>query len=90
MFMMNFGFVFFEMGKRVFLVDVDFQFNFIFGLIGMKVFEYFSRNVGMLMIRESEIEEIIVFVKENFDFILSYLNLLVKEIEIINVYNCER
>lgn len=56
----------------------------------MKVFEYFSRNVGMLMIRESEIEEIIVFVKENFDFILSYLNLLVKEIEIINVYNCER
>lgn len=87
---MNLGFALSEMGKRVLLVDVDPQFNLTFGLIGMKVLEHSSRNVGTLMTRESEIEETIVPVKENLDLIPSHLNLSAKEIEIINAYNRER
>lgn len=87
---MNLGFALSEMGKRVLLVDVDPQFNLTFGLIGMKVLEHSTRNVGTLMTRESEIEETIVPVKENLDLIPSHLNLSAKEIEIINAYNRER
>lgn len=87
---MNLGFALASMGKKVLLVDIDPQFNLTFSLIGMKVLECGENNVGTLMMRESDIRDTLISVRENLDLIPSHLNLSAKEIEIINAYNRER
>ncbi|MDI3474312.1 MAG: chromosome partitioning protein [Thermococcaceae archaeon] len=87
---MNLGFALASMGRKVLLVDIDPQFNLTFSLIGMKVLECGENNVGTLMMRESDIRDTLISVRENLDLIPSHLNLSAKEIEIINAYNRER
>ncbi|RLF91114.1 ParA family protein [Thermococci archaeon] len=87
---LNLGHALAKLGRRVLLVDIDPQFNLTFALIGMDVVEYENKNVGTLMTKESQIEEVIINVKDNLDLIPSHLTLSAKEIEILNSYNRER
>ncbi|MFA4646717.1 ParA family protein [Pyrococcus kukulkanii] len=87
---LNLGHALAKLGRRVLLVDIDPQFNLTFALIGMDVVEYENKNIGTLMTKESQIEEVIINVKENLDLIPSHLTLSAKEIEILNSYNRER
>ncbi|ASJ17373.1 hypothetical protein A3L04_09970 [Thermococcus chitonophagus] len=87
---LNLGHALAKLDRKVLLVDIDPQFNLTFALIGMDVVNYEDKNVGTLMTKESQIDEVIINVKENLDLIPSHLTLSAKEIEILNSYNRER
>ena len=76
--------------KRVLLIDLDPQFNLSYFYLGDKITNYEDKNIGHVLIGKVGIEDSIIEIKDKLYLIPSYLNLSVREIELISTYNRER
>ncbi|NPA86150.1 MAG: ParA family protein [bacterium] len=79
-----------RLGKRVLLVDLDPQFNLSYFYLGDRVIEHEEKNVGHVLLGKLPVEEVLVELSSNLWLLPSYLNLSVRELELVSSYNRER